>query len=268
MYAYQGINMENAKNIIATFLKVDSSDVNENTLIDSSAIPGSVLIHRMYSTLSAEGYHVINQDTIKTYGDFLTAMNQGTVSKDEKAENPKKETSVKIKATNNSSSMQVGIDIEDIMNMPVATDYREERFYTDNFSSKEISYCILQADPRASFAGKFSLKEAIIKADNDYKSVAFTDIEILNDNLGKPLFNSFSLSISHTRNQSIAVAIKGSITINTETPDQPQITKEEIKDIVKSLTPTLENHKPSSKINYLSFVLSLVAIGSVIYQNL
>ena len=47
MYAYQGINMENAKNIIATFLKVDSSDVNENTLIDSSAIPGSVLIHRI-----------------------------------------------------------------------------------------------------------------------------------------------------------------------------------------------------------------------------
>jgi len=260
--------MENAKNIIATFLKTDSSEINENTIIDSSAIPGSVLIHRMYSTLSVEGYHVVNQDKIRTYGDFLSAMNQGGALADKKEENPKKVTPTKIKAVNNSSSMQVGIDIEDIMNMPVATDYREERFYTDNFSSKEISYCILQADPRASFAGKFSLKEAIIKADNDYKSTPFKEIEILNDSSGKPIFDGFSLSISHTRNQSVAIAIKGSITINTDTPNQPQITKDEIEDIVKSSIPTVENSKPSNKMNYLSFILSLTAIGLVIYQNL
>jgi len=222
----------------------------------------------MYSTLSAEGYHVVNQDKIRTYGDFLSAMNQESVLTDKKEENSKKVTATEIKSVNNSSNIQVGIDIEDIMNMPVATDYREERFYTDNFTSKEISYCILQADPRASFAGKFSLKEAIIKADNSYKSVPFKEIEILNDSQGKPIFDGFALSISHTRNQSVAVAIKGSVTINTETPIQPQITKDEIQDIVKSSMPTIENNKPSNKINYLSLILSLVAIGLVIYQNL
>ena len=195
-------------------------------------------------------------------------MNQESVLTDKKEENSKKVTATEIKSVNNSSNIQVGIDIEDIMNMPVATDYREERFYTDNFTSKEISYCILQADPRASFAGKFSLKEAIIKADNSYKSVPFKEIEILNDSQGKPIFDGFALSISHTRNQSVAVAIKGSVTINTETPIQPQITKDEIQDIVKSSMPTIENNKPSNKINYLSLILSLVAIGLVIYQNL
>lgn len=260
--------MENAKNIIATFLKVDSSEVNENTLIDASAIPGSVLIHRMYSTLSSEGYHVVNQDKIRTYGDFLKAINQDSNSSEIIPVAQQKEPSKKIQSSNSSSDIQVGIDIEDIFNMPAATDYRENRFYTDNFSSKEISYCILQPDPRASFAGKFSLKEAIIKADNDYKAVAFQDIEILHDSLGKPVFEGFALSISHTTNQSIAIAIKGSVTIHTETPTQKQISQDEIQEMIESSSQKIETYKPSNKMNYLSLILSIIAIGSVIYQNL
>lgn len=260
--------MENAKNIIATFLKVDSSEVNENTFMDSSTIPGSVFIHRMYSTLSAEGYHIVNQDKIRTYGDFLNALNKGTDTSEVTPVAQKEKPKRKLQSTSSNTIMQVGIDIEDIMNMPVAADYRENRFYTDNFSSKEISYCILQADPRVSFAGKFALKEAIIKADNDYKSATFPEMEILNDNLGKPLFEGFSLSISHTTNQAIAIAIKGTITINTEFPMQSTITKDEIEAFVKSSVPEVENYQPSNKMNYVSFILSLIAIGAVVYQNL
>lgn len=238
--------MTKAKNIIATFLKIDSSEIDENTRIDSSVISGSVLIHRMYSVLSTEGYYVTNKDKIRTYGDFLKELNQGTTINNISEKNNKKELIKSNKSSSDLLDVQVGIDIEDIVNMPVVTDYREDRFYIDNFSSKEISYCILQADPRASFAGKFSLKEAIIKADNDYKSIPLMEIEILNDSLGKPIFNGFALSISHTTDKAIAVAIKGSSSINTE----------------------IDVKKYSNKMNYVSFVLSIIAISFVIYQNL
>ena len=45
--------METAKNIIATFLKVKPSEINNNTIIDNRAIRGSVLKHSMYSELSS-----------------------------------------------------------------------------------------------------------------------------------------------------------------------------------------------------------------------
>jgi len=260
--------MGRAKEIIATFLKVDPTEINENTLIDNSAIPGSVLIHRMYSTLSSEGYHIVDQSNIKTYGDFLKALdnNNDTATKPP-APNDKKESNIDQKVEYNNSSLQVGTDIEDIINMPVATDYREHRFYTDNFSQKEISYCILQADPRASFAGKFALKEAIIKADNSYMKVPFKDIEILNDKNGKPVFKGFSLSVSHAKNQAIAIAIKGSVVIESKNLNQDQISKNDIEQMIQSTKTTTEYIKPNNKLSYLSIILSLIAIGVVIFQN-
>ena len=259
--------MENAKNIIATFLKVEPSEITENTFMDKSAIPGSILIHRMYSTLSSEGYHIVNHDSIRTYGDFLNALNHGK-SSSETPKTVKKDIVKKEKNVNTSSGMKVGIDIEDIINMPVVSDYREEKFYTENFSSKEISYCILQADPRASFAGKFSLKEAIIKADNSYKSVPFKEIEILNDSLGKPYFGDFALSISHTTNQAVAVAIKGSIVVEKERQLQKSVTTEEVEKLINSSLPTIEDDVLGTKLNYISITLSIIAIVLVIYFNL
>lgn len=262
--------MQRAKEIIATFLKVDPSQINENTIMDSSAIPGSVLIHRMYSTLSSEGYHIVNQSDIKTYGDFLRALNKNEALDEtlSTGNNNKKDSIEEFKNLNNDSNLQVGIDIEDIMNMPVADDYREHRFYIDNFSKKEISYCILQSDPRASFAGKFALKEAIIKADNSYKNIPFKEIEILNDESGKPVFKGFSLSISHATNQAVAIAIKGAIDIKTNGLVKEQISKQDIEKMINSHKIETKIIKPNNKLNYLSIILSLIAIGVVIFQNL
>jgi phosphopantetheine--protein transferase-like protein len=261
--------MEKAKNIVATFLKVDPSEISESTLIDNSAIPGSVLIHRMYSTLSAEGFHVVDQKGIRTYGDLLNFLNGNSTNhpspQNEEIEKPKSKKITKT-ISNTSSELEVGIDIEDIFNMPVADDFRENRFYTDNFSKKEISHCILQADPRASFAGKFAAKEAIIKADNSYKSTPFNQIEILNDD-GKPFFNEFSISISHTTNQAVAVAIKGEVNIVTNSTENNSIAEDEIKAIIEKTVKIPEQQKSSNKLNYLSILLSIVAIGLVLFYK-
>ncbi len=56
------------------------------------------------------------------------------------------------------------------------------------FSKKEILYCDKKKNPSAYYAKRFAAKEALSKAlgTGIRKGINFNDIEILNDNLGKP----------------------------------------------------------------------------------
>lgn len=59
-------------------------------------------------------------------------------------------------------------------------------------------------------AGRFACKEAIMKSLPNTKELAFTDIEILNDENGKPYCNIEGIediSISHEKEYTIAVAL-------------------------------------------------------------
>ena len=258
--------MDRAKEIIATFIKKDATQINNDTLIDKSVIPGSVLLHRMYSALSAEGYHIVNKDKIRTYGDFVAEINKTDNVSESKLESKSITVDKKI-ANRGSNGLSVGIDIEDIFNMPIASDYREHKFYLDNFSQKEISYAILQADPRATFAGRFAAKEAIVKADNSYKMVPFKEIEILNDDNGKPIFKDFVLSISHSNNEAVAIALKG-FDIKIQSKDGNQFTKNEVSKLIEKSMLNAKRNNFSSKLNYISLFISLIAIILVIYQSL
>ena len=59
-------------------------------------------------------------------------------------------------------------------------------------------------------AGRFAAKEAIMKCLPDIKKYSFTDIEVLNDDNGKPYTNIEGIediSISHEKEYTIAVAL-------------------------------------------------------------
>ena len=89
----------------------------------------------------------------------------------------------------------------------IAHDFRKESFYTENFTAGEMAYCILQADPYASFTGLFAAKEAILKASfTQYSTRPFNTIEISHSPEGRPLHDGFRLSISHAGNMAVAVA--------------------------------------------------------------
>ena len=125
----------------------------------------------------------------------------------------------KVEAINNNSTVQqfntqhqtpntsIGIDIEQISSLPKTNDFRNEGFYIDNFSEKEIAYCILQPNVYSSFAGLFAAKEAILKANNQYQNIKFRDIVITHNAQGKPEFNGVTISISHTEETAVAVAV-------------------------------------------------------------
>ncbi|KAF3767970.1 hypothetical protein M406DRAFT_70070 [Cryphonectria parasitica EP155] len=115
----------------------------------------------------------------------------------------------------------VGVDVEDIPSFNIENDTFIER----NFTAKEIAYCKKASQPRSSFAGKWSAKEAVFKSFNAPSmggGAPLIDIEVLNNENGAPVVHlhgraaevakeigvsDISVSISHADRQSFAIAL-------------------------------------------------------------
>ncbi len=106
--------------------------------------------------------------------------------------------------------MMLGTDIENIDRFPEFDSNKD--FYNKIFSEKEINYCLKKDNPRQSFAGKFSAKEAVIKCLGT-NEIELKNIEILNEVSGKPYVSidkkksNIQISISHTKDLAFAVAM-------------------------------------------------------------
>ena len=105
----------------------------------------------------------------------------------------------------------IGINIVDI-NRFKEIPYKEKiTFYEKIFDKKEIEYCLQFKDPYPHFAGKFAVKESVIKSIPD--KISFLDIKTSNSKHG-PIVNlvgnlskrySFLVSVSHEKDYAIAV---------------------------------------------------------------
>jgi len=108
--------------------------------------------------------------------------------------------------------LRIGIDIEEVDQLPHADDYRGHPFYQDHFTPAELSHAIRQADTRASLCGIWAAKEAIVKSGllatvPDH----LREIEITHGAAGQPIMRGCQLSISHTPRTAVAVCIAGAI---------------------------------------------------------
>ncbi len=195
------MSTEMIKKTVSIFLKKDVDSIDSNTRIDNGAIPGSVLFHRMYSELSKIGFTVRDPSRIKTFGELENELFGNKASSD-KSTSDIESNYIKRSINNKTqkddiSTNGIGIDIESSSNLPNAVDYFEDQFYVDNFSKSEIAYCSAKLNPKSCFTGRFSAKEAIVKADNAFINTKFSDIEIKVSNSGSPLFDGMNISISH-----------------------------------------------------------------------
>ncbi|KAL4786530.1 hypothetical protein BJX76DRAFT_355074 [Aspergillus varians] len=119
-----------------------------------------------------------------------------------------------------SPATSVGVDIEDINNVNVDNTL----FINRNFTTAERDYCYQAPDPRASFAGRWSAKEAVfksLKTASAGSGAAMDEIEILNaEGLPKVVLHgdarevassngiiNIEVTISHCNNTAIAVAL-------------------------------------------------------------
>lgn len=116
----------------------------------------------------------------------------------------------------------LGTDIIEIKRIEKIIFKYGQKFLDRLFTKTEQRYCLRHKKSSQHFAGRFAAKEAIVKAlgTGINKQINWLDIEIKNDNHGKPLvelssalkqqFNvpRFLISISHSKEYATAVAIR------------------------------------------------------------
>ena len=112
----------------------------------------------------------------------------------------------------------LGTDIIEISRIKKAIE-RTPTFLQKVYTEKEIEYISKKKNPYPSYAGRFAAKEAIAKAfGTGVRDFSLVDIEILNNELGKPVVYLFgklkhkysgklNLSISHSKEYATATAI-------------------------------------------------------------
>lgn len=107
----------------------------------------------------------------------------------------------------------IGIDIVEVKRFR-KKDYKNNKsFYEKIFSKSEIDYCLKFKDPYPHFAGKFGVKESVIKSVQDkitfqYISSSNTKnrpVVELNGKISKKY--SFLVSVTHEREYAVAVVI-------------------------------------------------------------
>ncbi len=80
----------------------------------------------------------------------------------------------------------IGIDIVKIQRMKDASEKWGKKFFEKILSDYEISYCYERRDPYPSLAVRFAAKEALIKAIGAEIAVNMKDVEVVNNEKGRP----------------------------------------------------------------------------------
>jgi holo-[acyl-carrier protein] synthase len=106
----------------------------------------------------------------------------------------------------------IGIDIVEVERFREKKFQKNKNFYSKIFCKSEIDYCLKFKDPYTHFAGKFALKESVIKSIRS--KISFLDIQTSSSKSGpavklknKLTKYSFLCSISHEKKFAIAVVI-------------------------------------------------------------
>lgn len=121
----------------------------------------------------------------------------------------------------NSIDKAIGSDIIEIERLQNAIERHKERFLDRIFTKREQSYCLKHKNSMVHFAGRYAAKEAIAKSfGTGFGLISFKDLEILNDDFGKPylviskklkeLFSNpkVCISISHCKSYAMAIAYR------------------------------------------------------------
>ena len=83
----------------------------------------------------------------------------------------------------------IGLDLVKIARIHGLVDRWQERFLSRLYTDAERHYCFKRASPYASLAGRFAVKEAVVKALGTGWSAGIRglDIQVLTDANGKPV---------------------------------------------------------------------------------
>ena len=119
----------------------------------------------------------------------------------------------------------IGVDLCEVKRMEKIIDRTGDRFLKKVFTDRERKYCSEKHNYAQCFAARFAAKEAMLKALGTglRDGIKWKDIEIVNDELGKPSFEFYNLcaektagrhvllSLSHTDHTALAFVVIESV---------------------------------------------------------
>lgn len=118
----------------------------------------------------------------------------------------------------------IGVDIVEISRIKQAAKKWSTKFLKRIFTDRELEYSHDKSIPYQHLAARFAAKEAVLKAigDSTIHRIEWVNVEILNDEHGRPLVNlsgkakkikqeknisDIIISMSHTRTYAVANAV-------------------------------------------------------------
>ena len=119
-------------------------------------------------------------------------------------------------------NISCGTDIIEIERIKKSIESTNGRFIKEIYTEKEIEYCESKKRQKYQhYAARFSAKEAVFKALSvileDKYSISWLDVEIINDENGRPYINftnktfdkliSIDISLSHCKEYAIAYVV-------------------------------------------------------------
>ena len=184
------------------FSKLLNLSLDKNTLITLSSGQSA----RAHAWLMANHFDISKVDL--RGGFTISSFSEEEEGKGEQTQPTKNIPPVNANELSTSVSNSIGIDIQSISELfpqGLSNDPKSESELLAIYTLNELSYAQSKPDPLQTLTGIFAAKEAILKCSQ--KTMSLNDLEVLPDVLGKPSTAGFSLSISHSLDYAIAIAI-------------------------------------------------------------
>jgi len=189
--------------LVAGILVLESDEVQPETSL--SSLDNSLGEAKLRLGLKRLGLNLPAGSRPTTFGQ-LSDLLSGTVTPSFRASI--KEPDVPLTFAAPFADLQVGLDVQEISQLPASGDYWEDAFYRDIFDKTEIAYAVVQSEPRIHFAGFWCAKEALRKCDAAFVRIDAAKTIVAHDDNGRPYFLwnnagentrlQHALSISHT----------------------------------------------------------------------
>ena len=177
--------MENEIKKIYNTLSGGKKITSDNYLISASHF-NSISNDRFISELKKRGIKWDGSDIV-----FSELINKSLENNNRSILQNSSNSNIEIdKSVSNKDSGLVGIDIQEISELPDTKDFWEDEFYKSKFTPEEIAYCVIKENPKQSFAGIYSCKEALIKSNNNLN---WQNINIFHNENGKPFFLNYDI---------------------------------------------------------------------------
>ncbi len=216
--------MDNLLRIIAEISGKKTEEINPVSNLNTLKISSSIGILKLQSALEKRFKKKLKPLSLNMNAVMIAKQLGVKVNDDQlKAEKNIKAEKKSIKSydvgkyESNSFDIFLGVDIEEVENLPKAANFRTHEFYSSQFNDKELSYAMLMPDPYIHLCGMFCAKESLKKSAPELIDIPMNEIIVSHNSAKRPAIRTthndlnlkyqFKVSISHTEKYATATVI-------------------------------------------------------------